>query len=130
MLCLKHTYFLQISQRVFEVIRRENPHETLASTLVGVSQQDVKAYNDGETESHVDSCLDRADVDSLALEEDKNKTEPFELYKRRTTVVVRRNFFLDVVCEALSEYKYVGTNQRADLVIACRYSCIQRSSSL
>lgn len=102
----------------------------MASTFVGVSQQDVKTYNDGETESHVDACLDRADADSLPLEEDKNKTEPFELYKRRTTVVVRRNFFLDVVCEALSEYKYVGTNQRADLVIACRYSCIQSLGSL
>lgn len=104
------------------MIRRENAVERLVSPFVGVSQQDVKAYLNRETESHVDSCLDKADAVSLSLEEDKSMPEPFELYKRRTTVVVRRKFFLDVVCEALSEYKYVGPNQRADLVIACRYN--------
>lgn len=54
-------------------------------------------------------------------EYDRGEKMPFELYKRRTTVVVRRGSFLDVVCNALSEYKYVGPNQRADLVLACRY---------
>lgn len=51
----------------------------------------------------------------------ENATRPFELYKRLTTVVVSRENFLNVVCDALSEYKYVGPNQRADLVLACRY---------
>lgn len=50
----------------------------------------------------------------------KSTSVPFELYKRRTTVVVRRETFLDIVCDALAEYKYVGPNQRADLVLACR----------
>ncbi|CAN0916441.1 P-loop NTPase domain-containing protein LPA1 homolog 1 [Linum grandiflorum] len=50
----------------------------------------------------------------------KDKSMPFELYKRRTTLVVRRETFLDVVCDALADYKYVGPNQRADLVLACR----------
>ncbi|XP_052177138.1 P-loop NTPase domain-containing protein LPA1 homolog 1-like isoform X2 [Diospyros lotus] len=50
----------------------------------------------------------------------KDKSETFELYKRRTTVVIRRKMFLDVVCDALAEYKYVGPDQRADLVLACR----------
>lgn len=54
-------------------------------------------------------------------EDDRNKGIPFELYKRRTSVVVKRETFLDVVCDALAEYKYVGPNQRADLVLACRY---------
>ncbi|XP_062082212.1 P-loop NTPase domain-containing protein LPA1 homolog 1-like isoform X2 [Humulus lupulus] len=31
-----------------------------------------------------------------------------------------RETFLNVVCNALAEYKYVGPNQRADLVLACR----------
>lgn len=44
----------------------------------------------------------------------------FELYKRRTTVIVRRETFLNIVCDSLTEYKYVGPNQRADLVLACR----------
>lgn len=53
--------------------------------------------------------------------DDSNKSVPFELYKIRTTVVVTRENFLDVVCDALAEYKYVGPNQRADLALACRY---------
>lgn len=53
--------------------------------------------------------------------DDKSTSVPFELYKRRTTVVIRRETFLDIVCDALAEYKYVGPNQRADLVLACRY---------
>lgn len=52
---------------------------------------------------------------------DRSKRIPFELYKRRTTVVISRETFIDVVCDALTEYKYVGHNQRADLVLACRY---------
>ncbi|XP_078427583.1 P-loop NTPase domain-containing protein LPA1 homolog 2-like isoform X2 [Wolffia australiana] len=50
----------------------------------------------------------------------ENDSVPFEMYKRLTTVFVNRKSFLDVVCDALSQYKYVGPNQRADLVLACR----------
>lgn len=46
---------------------------------------------------------------------------PFESYKKRTTLIVKRRRFVDVVCDALAEYKYLGPNQRADLVLACRY---------
>lgn len=77
-----------------------------------VSAPDAKVYPQ--------SCLNKQDADLLTLEEDKTKSKPFELYKRRTSVVVGRKVFLDVVGEALSEYKYVGPNQRADLVLACR----------
>ncbi|KAL7115830.1 hypothetical protein ACP275_04G205300 [Erythranthe tilingii] len=98
----KPRHAFKISQRVFEMVRQGSPVETLVyTTCIGVPQHDVDANN-------------------LDLDEDKSKSRPFELYKKRTTVVVRRNLFLDVVCEALSEYKYVGPNQRADLVIACR----------
>ncbi|KAJ1694656.1 hypothetical protein LUZ63_011354 [Rhynchospora breviuscula] len=44
----------------------------------------------------------------------------FELYKRQTTVVVSRYDFINVVCDALTLYKYVGPNQRADLLLACK----------
>ncbi|KAL3828481.1 hypothetical protein ACJIZ3_017283 [Penstemon smallii] len=110
----KARHAFKISQRVFEKMRQES----LVSGCAGASQQDVKVLHH-KTESYADSCLNKKDVDNVALE-DKSKSKPFELYKRRTTVVVRRNFFLDVVCEALSEYKYVGPNQRADLILACR----------
>lgn len=52
--------------------------------------------------------------------ETERKSKPFDLYKRRTTAIVRRKTFLDVSCKALAEYKYVSPNQRADLVLACR----------
>lgn len=45
---------------------------------------------------------------------------PFELYKTQTTIVVSREKFLSVVCDALSSYKYVGPNQKADFLLACR----------
>ncbi|KAL6506412.1 hypothetical protein OROGR_024593 [Orobanche gracilis] len=111
----------EISQRVFEILRRGSLEEKLFPACVRVPQQDVKVYPNRE--SNVDACLDKSDVNTLALEEDQSKSKPFELYKRRTTLVVRRKKFLDVVCEALSEYKYVGPNQRADLVIACSEMC-------
>jgi hypothetical protein len=50
----------------------------------------------------------------------RTKSIPFELYKMRTSVFVRRETFLDIVCDGLAEYKYVGPNQRADLILACR----------
>ncbi|PIN18128.1 hypothetical protein CDL12_09200 [Handroanthus impetiginosus] len=116
----KPRHAFKISQRVFEMMRHANSVERLGSTCVGVSQQDDKVYSYRGTDYYIDACLDKADAYSLALEEDKSKSKSFELYKKRTTTVVRRKYFLDVVCEALSEYKYVGPNQRADLVIACR----------
>ena len=57
------------------------------------------------------TCLDKTEA---------ARSVPFELYKRRTTVFVMRETFFDIVCNALAEYKYVGPNQRADLVLACR----------
>lgn len=44
----------------------------------------------------------------------------FELYKRRTTVLVPRDLFLQLVCQALALYKYLSPNQRNDLMLACR----------
>lgn len=52
--------------------------------------------------------------------ESSSSAIPFELYKRQTTVVVSRDDFINVVCDALTLYKYVGPNQRADLILACK----------
>ncbi|XP_073142259.1 P-loop NTPase domain-containing protein LPA1 homolog 2-like isoform X2 [Henckelia pumila] len=98
------------------MMRQERSADKLASAFVDISLEDAKIYPRRET-GH---GAPKANSDQLALEEDNGKREPFELYKRRTTVVVRRSFFLNVVCGALSEYKYVGLNQRADLILACR----------
>ncbi|XP_075513390.1 P-loop NTPase domain-containing protein LPA1 homolog 2-like [Primulina tabacum] len=116
----KARHAFKVSQRVFETMRQEGSADKLASAFVDVSLKDAKIYPHMETVCSAHACLDKANSDQSALEEDKGKGEPFELYKRRTTVVVRRNFFLNVVGGALSEYKYVGLNQRADLILACR----------
>ncbi|KAJ3672176.1 hypothetical protein LUZ60_006897 [Juncus effusus] len=54
------------------------------------------------------------------LEEKSNNSENFELYKRQTTVEISRDEFVNVVCDALTSYKYVGPNQRADFLLACK----------
>lgn len=62
--------------------------------------------------------------DLVSADAGGNDSIPFEAYKRRTTITIDRKTFLDVVCDALSQYKYVGPNQRADLVLSCRYSVL------
>lgn len=66
-------------------------------------------------------CIDQEEVMNPSQRNTETASKiPFELYKRLTTVVVMRDTFLKVICDALAEYKYVGPNQRADLMLACR----------
>ncbi|GFP82498.1 uncharacterized protein ddb_g0273453/ddb_g0273565 [Phtheirospermum japonicum] len=116
----KARHAFKISQRVFEMMRRKYFTDKSASECIEVSPQDAKVYPQRETKYYFHPCLDKEDVDHSSEAEDRSENKPFELYKRRTTMVVGRKLFLDVVCEALSEYKYVGPNQSADLVLACR----------
>jgi hypothetical protein len=55
------------------------------------------------------------------IQDESSSSMPFELYKTQTTILVSREKFLNVACDALSSYKYVGPNQKADLLLACRY---------
>ncbi|XP_051120840.1 P-loop NTPase domain-containing protein LPA1 homolog 2 [Andrographis paniculata] len=116
----KARHAFKISQRVFEMMRHENIVENSVSKCVEMTQQNAKVYPKKENQCHAHSCLNNGTADNLSLEESKTSSKPFESYKRRTTMIVRRKVFLDVVCEALLEYKYMGPNQRADLVLACR----------
>ncbi|XP_020407063.1 P-loop NTPase domain-containing protein LPA1-like isoform X1 [Zea mays] len=59
-------------------------------------------------------------TDTQKMLERSDSSIPFELYKNQTTVVISREEFVSVVCDALSLYKYVGPNQKADLLLACR----------
>lgn len=113
-------FFFQISRRVFEMMKRENLADKLVSASAGVLQQDAKTFQHGKTESRTNAWLNKGYMDGSSLGEVESKNKPFELYKRRTTIVVKRKLFLDVVCGALSEYKYVGPKQRDDLVLACK----------
>ena len=123
LLLILNFMFVKISQRVLEMLRSETFVDKLAPECIEVSPaRGVKVHPHGDSEFCVHACLDKGDDPKMIPEQDKSKSnnKPFELYKRRTTIVVRRKVFLDVVCEALTEYKYMGPNQRADLVLACR----------
>lgn len=98
----EYPFFLsfQTSQRVFELMRNEPSSDVLLPKEAAVSGVDASKGSGWK------------DYGTRSLS--------FELYKRRTTVIVRRETFINVVCDSLNEYKYVGPNQRADLVLACR----------
>ncbi|GER27358.1 P-loop containing nucleoside triphosphatehydrolases superfamily protein [Striga asiatica] len=116
----KARHAFKISQRVFDVMKHKHFVEKFVSESIEVSSQVAKLYPQGENKCYFPPCSDKEDVDHSSEAKDVSKSKPFESYKRRTTMVVGRKYFLDVVCDALSEYKYVGPNQRADLVLACR----------
>ncbi|KAM5584215.1 hypothetical protein ABKV19_003859 [Rosa sericea] len=100
----KPRHAFKISQQVFELIRNVSS----CNALLPEGTEDVSPSK-AEACKHMVSGKDH-----------RSKSVPFEMYKTRTTVIVRRETFLDVVCDALADYKYVGPNQRADLVLACR----------
>ncbi|PPR98325.1 hypothetical protein GOBAR_AA22346 [Gossypium barbadense] len=118
-LCISY----QISRRVFELVRSEASYSSLLQQGSETLNSDGLRWSSEKEDAYSNfNDFQRAEAGSrlASNEDDRNKGIPFELYKRRTSVVVKREAFLDVVCDALAEYKYVGPNQRADLVLACR----------
>ncbi|KAL8193224.1 hypothetical protein R6Q57_026805 [Mikania cordata] len=111
----KARHAFKISQRVFEIMRTECLGDTLAA--MGV----IKTGKDFLKKENTQSDKERTGSSNTVLKnDDKIKSIPFESYKKLTTVIVKRRRFIGVVCDALAEYKYVGPNQRADLILACR----------
>ncbi|XP_073226576.1 P-loop NTPase domain-containing protein LPA1 homolog 1-like isoform X3 [Cicer arietinum] len=111
------------SQRVFERTRSQSFADTLQPDAAVSSGLDALKRNFVKKEGcHAGVCLGRVDLGNQSLlgKDNRSKSIPFELYKRRTSVFVWRETFLEIVCDALAEYKYVGPNQRADLILACR----------
>ncbi|CAO2812994.1 unnamed protein product [Amaranthus hypochondriacus] len=115
----KARHAFKISKRVFEMVKCRSSSDTAAS---------VDVFGD-ETSyivpkfKQLSTCgrLGKDQVgNNLDIEDNGNKSLSSESYKRRTTVIIRRGKFLDIVCVALSEYKYVGPNQREDFILACR----------
>ncbi|XP_019413944.1 PREDICTED: P-loop NTPase domain-containing protein LPA1 homolog 1-like isoform X2 [Lupinus angustifolius] len=107
----KARHAFKISKRVFELTRDESSTDTLQPEVT----RDVISLGPDAPKG------DFVKKDQLPTGKDcRSKSVPFELYKKRTTAFVPRETFLDIVCDALSEYKYVGPNQRADVALACR----------
>ncbi|WZY75396.1 hypothetical protein YC2023_021780 [Brassica napus] len=110
----KARHAFKISRRVFELIRSEG-------TLI-LSPTHGKESVFDKTCDAASACagVEKVSFSSTTDDVDKSKSKPFEMHKRRTTVVVPREIFVNVVCHALAEYKYVGHDQRADLILACK----------
>lgn len=104
-------------------MRSECIGDGLVPSGTNFSESDTsKTHSEKEDAFSSGGCSGKMEAtNSLVVEKDgRSRSVHFELYKRRTTIVVRRETFLDVVCSALTEYKYMGPNQRADLLLACR----------
>uniref|UniRef100_A0A7N0ZYZ9 Uncharacterized protein n=1 Tax=Kalanchoe fedtschenkoi TaxID=63787 RepID=A0A7N0ZYZ9_KALFE len=116
----KARHAFKISKRVFDIMRRECPGDAFLLTETDTLDSDSLSRKIDENVICASCYLDENNKPADPEKDDRSKRVPFELYKRRTTVVVRRETFLDVVCDALAEYKYFGPNQRSDLIRACR----------
>jgi hypothetical protein len=91
----------KISRRVFDVIRGDPAEMNMLMAMSGGGGGGVQRYE-----------LPDAATSPRQFQ--------FELYKRRTTVLIPRDLFIQLVCQALSLYKYLSPNQRNDLMLACR----------
>ncbi|CAL0329066.1 unnamed protein product [Lupinus luteus] len=117
----KARHAFKISKRVFEITREESSTDTLQPEVVISLGPDAPKGDFVKKDGHYAGvCRGKADLDNQLPSGDDYKSVPFELYKKRTTAFVPRETFLDIVCDVLAEYKYVGPNQRADLALACR----------
>ncbi|XP_024536752.1 P-loop NTPase domain-containing protein LPA1 homolog 2 isoform X1 [Selaginella moellendorffii] len=103
----KARHAFKISVRVFDVLRVEPPSKVFEYHGYPVEQQEIAEE---------------------FLEQSSFRKPPASRSKKRSMVVIGREKFLDVVCDALAQYQYVGPNQRADLMLACRYR--ERKSSV
>ncbi|XP_076916798.1 P-loop NTPase domain-containing protein LPA1 homolog 2-like [Bidens hawaiensis] len=116
----KARHAFKISQRVFEIMRKKCLEDTRTDIDVIQWGKDLLKIHPLKENSceNIDNQSDKMNVSNHMVSEEDGK--PFESYMKRTAVVIKRKRFIDVVCDALSEYKYVGPNQRADFVLACR----------
>ncbi|XBI50224.1 hypothetical protein VPH35_113662 [Triticum aestivum] len=104
----KARHAFKISKRVFSVMRSEFLDASRSDRAV--KEENASSLGIGEDAEMLNTDILDATGSSL----------PFELYKTQTTILVSRERFLNIVCDALSSYKYVGPNQKADLLLACR----------
>ncbi|KAK6943846.1 hypothetical protein RJ641_024948 [Dillenia turbinata] len=116
---VRHAF--KISRRFFEVMKSDEFIRCWDPNGMGISQPDRLQCHHGDENGFSTSCFAAGEFgNKLESEKDKYKTKPFESYEQRRTVIVRRETFLDIVCSILAEYKYIGPNQRADLILASR----------
>ncbi|KAF3790789.1 P-loop NTPase domain-containing LPA1-like protein 1 [Nymphaea thermarum] len=113
-----HAY--KISRRVFDLLEKEHKNSTLeapvkenAATTARVLPRESENYFRNVKESNIQIS---EDVDGVF----SSKNKLFDLYKRNAMAIVKREKFLDVICDSLTQYHYVGPSQRSDILLACR----------
>ncbi|KAG6556227.1 hypothetical protein Mapa_002168 [Marchantia paleacea] len=114
----KPRHAFKISDSVFEFLRNEMP----------VKKAKIRRHHsEAEALSQAYEIIDKQHSDLDTIISDLKEVENFQgnnrtckPTKKRASVTVNREKFLDVVCDALADYQYVGPNQRADLMLACR----------
>ncbi|KAH9315769.1 hypothetical protein KI387_024396, partial [Taxus chinensis] len=119
----KPRHAFKIGKKVFEIMRNEIPVKSREIDENGSSSMNSHQRSFEAVESNLKGgYIEQGNKKREATEKDvltDNEKKP-TLYKKRISVVVTREKFLDVVCDSLAEYRYVGPNQRADLVVSCR----------
>ncbi|CAM6102339.1 unnamed protein product [Calypogeia fissa] len=132
----KARHAFKISDRVFEVLRSEGGpakkveiwrHHSEAEAFFRVydetfeneRQRGERGAGGGGLPADCTATTTSND-DSNKYDEGSKTPTDSKSGNERATVTVTRDKFLDVVCEALAQYQYVGPNQRADLMLACK----------
>ena len=115
----------QISKRVFEVLVQDKNESTLTDFKEGeFSRRDY--FSRHLSDSDIDNARDyspeeikkTAEENEIQLKEITKKL--YDVKKRRCTLVLNRAYFMNVVCDAMSQYRYFGPNQRLDFALACK----------
>lgn len=117
----KQRHSFKITKKVFGMIKNEIPVdlEGIGSSLIDVHPKFSEVRKDNLEGCYIEQeQMKKTAANEKGVFSDNDKKPAF--CKKRITVVVKREKFLDIVCAALSEYRYVSPNQRMDLIIACR----------
>lgn len=112
-------FYHKISRRVFDLLENDHMNSILESSAKENAATAAKMLP-REEEKYLRK------VKGIEISEDvdgafSSKNKSFDLYKRNAMAVVRREKFLDVICDSLTQYHYVGPSQRSDILLACRY---------
>ncbi|CAM0146134.1 unnamed protein product [Urochloa decumbens] len=97
----KPRHAFEISRRVFDVIRGDGSDEMAASASARVQRYEV----------------------AEATPTTSPRQFQFELYKRRTTVLLPRDLFLDLVCDALALYKIRERKESVTILLCGTSGC-------
>ena len=83
------------------------------------SQRLSDLEKDNSQDSSPEDIQKAAEKNEVKLKEITKKL--YDVHKRRSTLVLDRNKFMNAVCNAMSEYRYFGPNRRNDFALACKY---------